>query len=167
MPLDPVDARQQGEAARDAGMILAAQRKEWFIHRDTLRFLDAMMSRSDRTASTDDAVDDLADTYADGGKWRGSIVKELAGEGLIVKAGIGYSDRPARHRGYVARWRGTDLRGIDRRRDDLRRWLATHPCPPEPDEKAGDDCDGLLFSMIPTNKPSATVAAAAPGKTER
>ncbi len=91
-----------------------------------------MMGRTDRTASTDDAADDLGSTFTDGGKWRGSIPKALAGEGLIERAGIRCSVRPARHRGYVAIWRAVDLAGIDRKRDELRHWLADHPRPAEP-----------------------------------
>ncbi len=124
--------RREGEAARDVGMDLAARHQVWFIHRDSLRLLDAMMSREDHTASTDDATDDLGNTFADGGKWRGSIPKALAAEGLIAKAGVGPSNRPARHRGYVTRWRAADLAGIDRRRAELRQWLAEHTCPAKP-----------------------------------
>lgn len=127
--LTPEQGQREGERRKLLGMELAARRKAWLIRGNTLRFLDAMMGRADRTASTDDAADDLASMFADGGKWRGSIPKALAGEGLIVQAGIVRSDRLARHRGYLARWRAVDLAGIDRKREELRTWLERNPLP--------------------------------------
>ena len=131
-PLSPAQVRRLAESARDAGIELAARRKDWYVRRDTLRFLDAMMASPIRTASMDDAVGGLATTFADGGKWRGSIPKALDREGLIESAGVRRSDRLARHRGYVGEWRAVDLGGINCKRDELRRWLAENPEPVEP-----------------------------------
>lgn len=130
--ISPTDVRHQGEISRNAGMDLAASRKVWLIRRDTLRFLDAMMGRADRTATTDDAADDLAATFTDGGKWRGSIPGALAREGLVVRVGMVRSGRPSRHRGYVTLWKAADLSGIEFRRGELRQWLAEHPDPAAP-----------------------------------
>jgi hypothetical protein len=113
-------------------MDLASRRAAWTVQRDTLRFLEALAGRRDHSATTDDAVGDLAGEYADGGKWRGSIPLGLARAGLIASAGVRVSDRASRHRGLVRVWRAMDLAGIERRRDELRRWLADHPEPAEP-----------------------------------
>lgn len=83
-----VEAISEAEALRDQGMELAARRKEWLIRRDTLRFLDALMAGPDRTASMDDTEDDLAAEFGDGGKWRGSVVRGLASQGLIEMTGV-------------------------------------------------------------------------------
>lgn len=107
-------------------------RKRWLIERDTLAFLDAMMNRPDRTATTDDAVDDLRDRYADGGRWRGSIPSGLAREGLIIHAEVIPSCRVSRHRGYVTLWRALDIPAIEQRRAELRRWLNDNHDPVEP-----------------------------------
>lgn len=126
------EAITEAEARRDAGMELAAMRKRWLIERDTLAFLDAIMDRPDRTASTDDTVDDLRDRFADGGRWRGSIPSTLARQGLIRHAGVIPSCRVSRHRGYVTLWRALDIPAIERRRSELRRWLTDNPEPVEP-----------------------------------
>jgi hypothetical protein len=154
---DLLDARRQGDDARDGGMALAARRKRWLIAHDTLRFLDALLAHSEGV-TLDAAVDDLADKFGDGGKWRGSITRELARGRLIERVGVVHSDRPSRHRGYVARWRIADREGVERRRDELRRWFADHPHPPE---YRTTKYAGTLFSSV---KPARPVAAEGPGK---
>jgi len=133
MKITPEQGRQQGEALRDAGMALAARRQEWLINRDSLAMLLAIRRSPDRTASTDDAVDDLADQYADGGRWRGMVPQRLSRAGLIIPAGAIKSARPSRHRGFVTLWRGVNDDNIDLEISALRAWLANNPQPqPEP-----------------------------------
>ena len=142
LPLD--DIISDGERGKAEGMALASIRKRHKIIVSQLAFLDAIAASPDGMATTDDATDDLRDTFADGGKWRGNVVKELAFDKLIAKAGVVLSTRQARHRGYLTRWRILDRQRIDLRRAELRRILDANPAP--------SIADGYLFDDSHTNK---------------
>lgn len=124
-----------GEARCDDGMRRAARRKEYAIRRSAYALLVAIRGKPDRTATTDDAVDDLSAKFSDGGRWRGTVPRRLAANGLIVKVAVVKSARPHRHRGYLTRWRGVDDAAIDSEIAALRRWLAEH-APPEKENPA-------------------------------
>ncbi len=114
-------ATRQGELLRDAGLMRATLNRREMIDREELRFLDCLAANGE--ATTDDTVDDLADEYGDGGKWRGSIPLRLAREGLIVEAGWKRSCRPSRHRSKITRWAIANREAVDRLRFALRTML--------------------------------------------
>jgi hypothetical protein len=115
---------------RNEGMLLALCRKRWLIHRDTLRFLDALVSSPTATATMDDAAGEVFGGHEDAGKSRGSIAKGLAEDGLIAQAKVVRSTRKARHGGWVILWRIEDRHFVECRRDYLRNWLANCQEPP-------------------------------------
>lgn len=95
----------EGERRRDAGMALAARRRRRLVVVGRLDFLDAVRAAPARTATTDDIAEaDPFAAYADGGKWRGTIVKSLARDGIIRRVGYRHSTCAARHAGLVAEW---------------------------------------------------------------
>ena len=149
MTMTPDQGRRQGGARRDEGLDRAAARREWQIQHGTLRFLDAMLKRPDRTATTDDATDDLSRPYADGGLWRGAIPKRLARARLIEQAGAMRSSRPSRHAGLLTQWHAADEDGVERKRAELRHWLDQNPRRPREDGDAQLD----LFPNRTKNKP--------------
>ena len=147
LPTDEIIS--EGERGKAEGMALASIRKRHKIIVSQLAFLDAIAASPDGLATTDDATTDLRDTFADGGKWRGNVVKELAFDKLIEKEDVVPSTRPARHRGYVTLWRILDRHRIDLRRAELRRILDANPSP--------SIADGYLFDDSHTiKKPGAS-----------
>ncbi len=100
--------RTEGEGRRDVGMALAAASKLDKVTAGKVALLRAMLTAPDGTATIDDATDDLAAEFRDGGKWRGNVTRSLAIGRLIESVGAVKSDRPSRHRGYVTRWRLAD-----------------------------------------------------------
>jgi hypothetical protein len=110
-------------------MALAAEPRQALIWQSQLALLDAIRFRPDRTASTDDAAAEPWLAYGDGGRWRGTVPRELARLGLIHRVGIIRSARPSRHAGYLSLWQGTDDTAIDAYRDQLRAWLAVTTLP--------------------------------------
>ncbi len=124
---------------RDAGMDLAARRKEWAIRRGMLAFIEALLRNQDHKATTDDATTHLDTAYSDGGRWRGSIPRRLFSKGLIERAGVITSVRASRHAGLVTEWRAVDLEALERERAELAAWLRVNPCPSDPGRQ------GVLF----------------------
>ena len=102
--------REKAEVAKLLGMTLAAGAKPDRVTSGRIALLRALLASPDGTATIDDATDDLAAAYRDGGRWRGSVSRSLATAGITERAGVEQSDRPSRHRGYVARWRLVDRR---------------------------------------------------------
>ena len=127
MSMTHSDGVALGAALRDAGIDLATRRREWMVRRGELALLDALLVSPDGTATTDDATSDIGATYEDGGHWRGSVPRRLAADRIIEDAGAVRSCRPARHRGYVTRWRLRDRTAAESRRAEVRTWLAAHP----------------------------------------
>ena len=132
--MTPEQGREKGERRADRGIKRAAHDHREDIERDTLRFLDVLLSSDDGTATLDDATNDLSVNYRDGGNWRASIPKRLKADGLIVAERVVKSSRPARHAGYSTEWRLTDRTTAERRRDQLREFLRSNPNRP-----AGND----------------------------
>lgn len=124
LPTNRQSNRAAGQNRKDAGMSLAASRRQLAIWRGQLSLLEAIRRSPDRQASTDDTVDDLGAEWADGGRWRGSIPKPLAKAGLIRKAGVVESSRASRHRGLLTQWQGIDDLAIDRHKQHLRAVIA-------------------------------------------
>jgi hypothetical protein len=116
------NASRLGELLREAGVMRATLNCRELIDREELRFLDCVAANGEVTS--DDTVNDLADEYGDGGKWRGAIPLRLAREGLIVAAGWKRSCRPSRHGSKITRWAIADREAVDRRRFTLRTKLA-------------------------------------------
>jgi hypothetical protein len=114
----------QGVALRDEGRERAARWREYRIKAAQLAFLRALLRSPERTATVDDATEELDLPFEDGGKWRGSIPKGLGG--LIEQADVVQSSRPSRHAGYVTVWRGTDDAAIDLKCVELESWLANN-----------------------------------------
>lgn len=131
-PPTPHAARAAGEARRDAGMSLAARRRQRLIWQAQVALIDAILSSPHRTATTDSIAADLGAKHADGGRWMGTVPRELALLNLIEKAGVVLSDRSARHRGYLTLWRGLDDADLASHRDYLCRLLANAEELPEP-----------------------------------
>ena len=128
--------REKGERRAERGIKRAAHDHQEDIERDTLRFLDVLLSSPNETATLDEATDDLSVNYRDGGNWRASIPKRLKADGLIVAERVVKSSRPARHAGYSTEWRLTDRTTAERRRDQLREFLRSNPNRP-PGNDAG------------------------------
>lgn len=101
-------AIELGEARKRTGMTNAASSKRVPILRGRIALIEAMLSTSDRIATTDDACDDLLAEYPDSGKWRGSIPKSLVTAGIIEKHGFTCSKRVSRHRSAIFQWRLID-----------------------------------------------------------
>jgi hypothetical protein len=100
--------RHKGEQRRDAGMGLAAQARPDRVDTGKVAFLKALLRSPDSTATIDDATDNLAAEFRDGGKWRGTVTRSLAASRFIEAVGAVKSSRPSRHRGYVTVWRLVD-----------------------------------------------------------
>ncbi len=128
--------REKGGRRAERGIKRAAHDHQEDIERDTLRFLDALLTSPDGTATLDTATDELSEKFRDGGRWRASIPKRLKADGLIVAERVVKSSRPARHAGYVTEWRVTDRSAADRRRDQLREFIRSNPNRP-PGNDAG------------------------------
>src|SRR5262249_14760083 len=112
----------QGEALRDEGRDRATRWREYQIKAGRLAVLRAIRRSPDRTATLDDATEDLTKPIEGGGKWRGAILKGLGG--LIVAADVVRSSRPSHHAGFVTLWEGTDDVAIDLKCEELEAWLA-------------------------------------------
>ncbi len=134
--MTPKEGREKGERRAERGIRRAAHDHREDIERDTVRFLDVLLSSADGTATLDAATDDLSMNHRDGGRWRASIPKRLKAEGLIVAERVVKSSRPARHAGYVTEWRVTDRNAADRRRAAAREYLRSNPNRP-PGNDAG------------------------------
>lgn len=130
------EGKLKGEKRAERGIKRAAHDHQEDIERDTLRFLDVLLSSPDGTATLDAATDDLSENFRNGGRWRASIPKRLKAEGLIVAERVVKSSRPARHAGYVTEWRVTDRSAANRRRDAAREFLRSNPNRP-PGNDAG------------------------------
>jgi len=102
--------QQPGESAKLHGMTLAADAQPDRVAAGRIALLRALLASPDGTATIDDATDDLAAEYRDGGRWRGSVSRSLATAGITERASVEQSDRPSRHRGYITRWRLVDRR---------------------------------------------------------
>jgi len=106
----PQQLRDRAEAGKLLGMELAATAKPDRVTAGKAAFLRALLVSPDGTATLDDATDDLAAEFCDGGKWRGNVCRSLAMAGITEKVGAECSGRPSRHRGYITRWRLVDRR---------------------------------------------------------
>ncbi len=133
-----------GDAAKAAGIALAATRRPDLADRFEARLLAALLDSPDGTATSDDATDgiELIAHRRGGGKYVGATVSRLARQRVIapVRAADGTrvylpSIRPARHRTPVALWRLIDRPTAERRLAELRAALAT----------AGDPDERTLF----------------------
>jgi len=102
--------REHGELAKLSGMTLAADAQPDRVTTGKIALLRALLVSPDGTATIDDATDDLAAEYRDGGRWRGSVCRSLAMAGITERVGVEQSERPSRHRGYITRWRLVDRR---------------------------------------------------------
>ncbi len=105
-----IKLRDRGEAAKLLGMTLAANARHDRVSTGKIALLRALLASADGTATIDDATTDLAESFGDGGKWRGTVCRTLAMAQLIERVGVEKSERPSRHRGYVTRWQLVDRR---------------------------------------------------------
>jgi hypothetical protein len=94
-----------GEELKADGMKRAARMRKGRIIEAQLRFLDALLTSPDRTATTDDCAEDLNAVHLDGGKWLGCVTKQLAHRGIIQRAGYRPSSRSSRHATPIGVWR--------------------------------------------------------------
>ncbi len=114
--MTPTEGRERGEKRAGRSINRAAYFHEPQIRRDTLRFLDALLSSATGCATLDDATPDLKAKHADGGKWRGAVVKRLRAAGIIVAVGYVRSCRLHRNAGPSVEWRLIDRDGAVRLR---------------------------------------------------
>lgn len=137
-PLTIQTLRQQGEAAKQHGMTLAADARAEAVAAGQVALLRALLAADDSTGTIDDATDDLDHRFEGGGKWRGTIPSALSRRGIIERIGDRKSDRPTRHRGYVSVWR---LRDREKARQEIERltaWLSAFEVKENP-QSAGTD----------------------------
>lgn len=102
------ELRQRGELLKLRGMELAASKRAAEVATGQADFLRALLHSPTGICTMDDSTADLSASFADGGKWRGAVVRGLAMAGIIQRVGVVQSDRPSRHRGLLARWRLVD-----------------------------------------------------------
>ncbi|MDA9857489.1 hypothetical protein N9D23_05165 [Rubripirellula sp.] len=102
--------KAEAERLRDDGMNRAAASKPDRVTLGRVALLEALLRSPDRTGTIDDATSDdaIGSAFQDGGKWRGTITRSLAADGLIERVGFDESNRPSRHCGPVGRWRLVD-----------------------------------------------------------
>lgn len=165
-PFKSESARDKGERRKLAGMDAASWGKRRQKIETQVGLLDAILKSPDMTATSDKATGDLFAKFQDGGKWRGSAIRELAIDGLIRKVDAVLSIRSARHRGYVTKWQGIDRQQIANYLEVLRKALAEWP--DEPPQEPPPDAPAVLclIPTSPTNKPGAATAIATPGNSE-
>ena len=125
LPTQPPVAllREVGDARKQRGMTLSADRRAELVAAGQVALLRALLVSADATATVDNATADLSEKFANGGKWRGSIPSRLARQRIIERVGDMKSDRPSRHRGYVSLWRLRDIKQALTEIDRLSRWL--------------------------------------------
>ena len=151
--MERTDGARLGAQLRDAGVYRATTGRRHLLLRDELAFVEALL-RNPAGASTDDAVTDLAQTFDDGGRWRGSIPLGLAREKIIHRVGWVQSCRPSRHRGTVSLWAATDISKVERRRLELRAMLtALDNLKKETGEAAGTASPAIETESPPTATP--------------
>jgi hypothetical protein len=143
--MTPNEGRERGERRAEHGIKRAAFKHEPQIRRDSIRFLDALLSSATGCATLDDATDDLQQQHADGGKWRASIPKRLRADGLIVAERVLKSARPARHAGYLTEWRLIDRNAAVARRSALAAEIK------DAGESAATDSPAVNSSTTPPN----------------
>ncbi|WP_417735863.1 hypothetical protein [Rosistilla oblonga] len=100
----------EGERRRDEGMTRAAARRPDRVTLGRQAMLRALLQSPSGTASLDDATppDELTSQYADGGKWRGQVIRSLIADGFAEHIGYVKTIRPAGHRRPIALLRLTD-----------------------------------------------------------
>ncbi len=108
--MTPEVLRERGEQEKLCGMTLAAYAKSDRLAAGKMAMLRALLTSPDGTATIDDATDNLAAEFRDGGKWRSMVCRSLATAGIIERVAVVRIERPSRHRGYVTRWRLVDRR---------------------------------------------------------
>jgi len=145
-----------GEGLRDKGMALGARKNEREIRAAQLALLKAIRQSPNRCATIDATICDFAAKYETRAPWRGSVPRQLALDGLIVRDGMVKSKRVHRHAGYNARWRGIDDVAIDRRVDELEQWLALNP----PAEHTPEVNSKTLFDLDPNEAPGTAMPSA-------
>lgn len=96
--------RKDGATRRNVGMAFAAARRPDRVTIGRLRMVQALLASPNGKATIDDATtaDELLSGFADGGKWRGTVTRSIVADGLACIVGTTRSNRPSRHRGYVA-----------------------------------------------------------------
>lgn len=108
--LDREALKDEGRRRKDCGMALALKFKCHKVAKGVLAMLEALFRSPDGTATIDDATsdEDLANPFADDGKWRGSVTRYLSSRNIIAPNGLATSCRPSRHGGDVKKWRLID-----------------------------------------------------------
>ena len=142
--MTPTEGRERGEKRAKRGIKRAAYLHEPLIRRDTLRFLDALLSSATGCATLDDATADLKAKHTDGGKWRGAVVKRLRAAGIVVAVRYVRSCRLYRNAGPSVEWQLIDRIGAAR----LRAVLAAE-LPKDAGESAGTDSPAVNSSINP------------------
>lgn len=123
-PLTVATLREIGEAKKQCGMALAADKRADAVAAGQVAFLRALLASVDGTATLDDATGDLSQRFTDGGRWRGTVCRSLAVAKITEAVGVVKSDRPSRHRGYLTRWRLIDRSKAQREIEKLTAWLS-------------------------------------------
>jgi hypothetical protein len=119
-----------GERRRDRGIERASFDHTRQILEGRIALIDVLLASPDGTATTDATVANLAAKHSDGGRWRGAITSGLARQRIIVADGVERSCRPARHAGYLTRWRLLDHSAAVARRSADAAALAAMDAPP-------------------------------------
>ena len=114
--MTPTEGRERGEKRAKRGIRRAAYLYEPQIRRDTLRFVEALLASPTGCATLDDATPDLKAKHADGGKWRGAVVKRLRAAGIVVAVRYVRSCRLHCNAGPSVEWRLIDRIGAARLR---------------------------------------------------
>ncbi len=108
------------------------------IAKGQLRLLEALLATPSRIATIDDATENLADRFDDGGKWRGQVTLGLYLDGVIDRVGADNSQRPHRNRGLLRVWRLISESKAVKRIQSLRRFIQEKENPQSAATDAGN-----------------------------
>lgn len=141
-PIDKTEGRRRGEQRRNKGMVFASLRKHRQRWRDTVAFIDAVLTNPTGEATTDDTVTNFGAVYEDRGAWRGAVVRDLAQMRLIADTGRSIlSRRESRHSARIVVWRSVDRKALAEYRLELLVLLKTVSEPPDDLPPAGVSTD--------------------------
>lgn len=99
------------------------------IAKGQIELLEALLRKTDKRCTLDDATSDLCTPFDGGGKWRGSITLGLFLDGLIDRVGADNSRRPSRNRGLLRIWYLRDEAKAKKRIESLRRRISAKENP--------------------------------------
>jgi hypothetical protein len=112
------DLTERAEAAKQKGLERAARSHGSAILQTQIALLRAILALGKATLDDATPPEQMANGFADNGKWRGAAVAELSRAGLIKPCGFSPTERPSRHCCWNRVWKANGKRAV---RDYLKR----------------------------------------------